>query len=396
MGSYSELSLDLNPCYISKMISGFTREVSVIKDPSEKLLKVQDILKSLEEERKKIEAFKRELPFCMVLVIEAIEAVKEEEKKCRSLAEKARPVLEEFMMPVNSKLDGGRGVESEKDNRDKMNWMSSVQLWSDTDGNSNKNKLVGDLKEKPEEQKQSALENSFILCKNKSNGGAFTPFKGFSGFPAKKEEKEVLPRTEISLLSPIIKNPNADSGIGSSNLKSGIEATAFASSSVAATMNIQSNSQQQQHMQIPRKQRRCWSPELHKRFLSALNELGGSQAATPKQIRELMKVDGLTNDEVKSHLQKYRLHTRRLPSSAPATANQDVLVMGGMRGLWVPNVHYQVSKQSTSQGSPQGPLQLSGTSRAVSTTGGDSGEDEDGKSESNSWKSHLGSGEETE
>lgn len=70
MGSFSELSLDLNPCYISKMISGFTREVSVIKDPSEKLLKVQDILKSLEEERKKIEAFKRELPFCMVLVIE--------------------------------------------------------------------------------------------------------------------------------------------------------------------------------------------------------------------------------------------------------------------------------------------------------------------------------------
>lgn len=26
-------------------------------------------------------------------------------------------------------------------------------------------------------------------------------------------------------------------------------------------------------------------------------------AATPKQIRELMQVDGLTNDEVKSHLQ---------------------------------------------------------------------------------------------
>ncbi|KAM1627621.1 hypothetical protein ACFXTN_014454 [Malus domestica] len=35
----------------------------------------------------------------------------------------------------------------------------------------------------------------------------------------------------------------------------------------------------------------------------ALQQLGGSHAATPKQIRELMKVDGLTNDEVKSHLQ---------------------------------------------------------------------------------------------
>lgn len=28
-----------------------------------------------------------------------------------------------------------------------------------------------------------------------------------------------------------------------------------------------------------------------------------SAAATPKQIRELMQVEGLTNDEVKSHLQ---------------------------------------------------------------------------------------------
>jgi hypothetical protein len=30
--------------------------------------------------------------------------------------------------------------------------------------------------------------------------------------------------------------------------------------------------------------------------------------ATPKQIRELMRVDGLTNDEVKSHLQVSVLH----------------------------------------------------------------------------------------
>lgn len=29
--------------------------------------------------------------------------------------------------------------------------------------------------------------------------------------------------------------------------------------------------------------------------------------ATPKQIRELMKVEGLTNDEVKSHLQVFSI-----------------------------------------------------------------------------------------
>lgn len=60
-----------------------------------------------------------------------------------------------------------------------------------------------------------------------------------------------------------------------------------------------------------------------------------------------------------------------------------------MGRIWAPQDHYQASKQSTSQsGSPQGPLQLVGTTRGISTTGGDSGEEEDGKSESYSWKGH--------
>lgn len=79
---------------------------------------------------------------------------------------------------------------------------------------------------------------------------------------------------------------------------------------------------------VSSKARRCWSPDLHRRFVAALEELGGAYGinikltqvqyffithnkltrflyavATPKQIREKMKVDGLTNDEIKSHLQ---------------------------------------------------------------------------------------------
>lgn len=43
-------------------------------------------------------------------------------------------------------------------------------------------------------------------------------------------------------------------------------------------VEVQSQPQPPQHMQQnPRKQRRCWSPELHRRFVDALQQLGGAQ-----------------------------------------------------------------------------------------------------------------------
>ena len=47
---------------------------------------------------------------------------------------------------------------------------------------------------------------------------------------------------------------------------------------------------------------RSWILELNSIWDMLLN-FSFSAAATPKQIRELMQVEGLTNDEVKSHLQ---------------------------------------------------------------------------------------------
>lgn len=54
-----------------------------------------------------------------------------------------------------------------------------------------------------------------------------------------------------------------------------------------------------------------WTPELHKKFVQAVEQLGIDQAI-PSRILDLMKVEGLTRHNVASHLQKYRMHRRQL------------------------------------------------------------------------------------
>lgn len=55
------------------------------------------------------------------------------------------------------------------------------------------------------------------------------------------------------------------------------------------------------------KPRLKWTPELHRRFIEATNQLGGADKATPKSLMRVMGIPGLTLYHLKSHLQKYRL-----------------------------------------------------------------------------------------
>ncbi|KAF3322516.1 Myb family transcription factor [Carex littledalei] len=49
-----------------------------------------------------------------------------------------------------------------------------------------------------------------------------------------------------------------------------------------------------------------WTEDLHRRFVDAIDCLGGPHKATPKRILQLMGENGVNISHVKSHLQMYR------------------------------------------------------------------------------------------
>ncbi|XP_010539470.1 PREDICTED: two-component response regulator ARR18-like [Tarenaya hassleriana] len=60
-----------------------------------------------------------------------------------------------------------------------------------------------------------------------------------------------------------------------------------------------------------KKPRVVWASELHQKFVAAVTQLGPDKAV-PKKILDLMNVEGLTRENVASHLQKYRLYLKKM------------------------------------------------------------------------------------
>ncbi|KAL5208897.1 hypothetical protein ABZP36_033332 [Zizania latifolia] len=313
----------------------------------------REYLLSLEEERRKIQVFQRELPLCFDLVTQTIEGMRSQMDGAGSEEtvsdQGPPPVLEEFI-PLKPSLslssseeesthaaaEAKAGNKEEAETPEKHSsppaaaaakkatpdWLQYVQLWSQQPQQPSSSPSPTPAKELPCKP---------VALNGRRAGGAFQPFE--------KEKRAELPASSTTAAA-------SSTVVGDSGDKPTHDTEKNTDTKDGKDKDKEGQSDPH------RKPRRCWAPELHRRFLQALQQLGGSHAATPKQIRELMKVDGLTNDEVKSHLQKYRLHTRR-PSSAgqsggaaaPPPAPQFVVV----GGIWVPPTEYAAAAQQQMQ-----------------------------------------------
>ncbi|KAJ1297940.1 hypothetical protein BS78_01G417100 [Paspalum vaginatum] len=345
----------------------------------------REYLLALEEERRKIQVFQRELPLCLDLVTKTIEGMRSHMDGCEETLSDRGPVLEEFM-PLKPSLSLSSsdseehetaaheattttdGVGKKKEDRRLLpppeakkampDWLQSVQLWS----------------QKPQQQPSSpgkypVLPHRPVALNATRAWGAFQPFE-----KAKRAEPPASSSTTAAASSAVVGDScdmaatNTDTAEKHSD---GKETSKHAASDKGKKGGSKDKEAGQSSEAPNRKPRRCWAPELHRRFLQALQQLGGSHVATPKQIRELMKVEGLTNDEVKSHLQKYRLHTRRPTSttaqsrSAGATPPVPQFVVVG--GIWVPPPEYAAVAAAAAVAQPQVHLagDASGTANKV-------------------------------
>lgn len=112
---------------------------------------------------------------------------------------------------------------------------------------------------KEEDGYGSATENPYdqMCSKLKNSGGAFVPFKRQSDLIIEKEKNKFLAINDLSLSVPRV-----DMGSINMNLKGNTTKTSSGSSLSTDPK---------------RKPRRCWSLDLHRRFVNALQQLGGPQ-----------------------------------------------------------------------------------------------------------------------
>lgn len=236
----------------------------------------------------------------------AIATMKDEIMQCKN--SNPEPILEEFMpLKKSSPDEKDEKTDDVKETdivnrREKMNWMSSVQLWNSDSNNKKVTEVATDCyfihkfilcsriidlyiwislfldeQRKEEAVDRPSIDELFRSGKNRAVGKVFSPSKGCSNFPAMtigKEARDEFPGApSLSLRTPEIKNSTEDI------FRSGFSSKSSSTRSGSSCGTNSQSSFKAESQQTGRKQRRCWSPELHRRFVCALQQLGGAQGS---------------------------------------------------------------------------------------------------------------------
>lgn len=90
-----------------------------------------------------------------------------------------------------------------------------------------------------------------------------------------------------------------------------------------------------------KKARLVWTQELHNRFINALSHLG-LKHAVPKNILSMMNVEGMTRENVASHLQKYRLYLKKIGGHS----EKDRIDADVLQSLHEQNVQHMAAQQA--------------------------------------------------
>lgn len=195
MGSMeAEVRLDL-AMFAAKTVAGFLKAASETEGGDSRVARLEESVRSLEEERRKIEVFKRELPLCMHLLtdgwlisrflrpkkrnffllivvlnwriwcpnVSVIKGLEKELEQCRG--ERYARVFGELITIGRKFEEEERRVKLERGAVETMKWMSYSQHWID---NSARNDRRDDEIEKVEVQRIH-FSSVFLQKKKKSS-----------------------------------------------------------------------------------------------------------------------------------------------------------------------------------------------------------------------------------
>ena len=189
----------------------------------------------------------------------------------------ARPlVLEEFIPLKNIGIDAAADKMGNPPS-EKASWMESAQLWNGPGAAAAAPETAAKGPQMPKESSEHPLPidtlGALDAGAGQRNGGVFLPF----GKDKAAAEGAALP--ELALAP-------AEKDAGEADRKPYLDA-AGANGGLGARRDLQNGAKPPPNApdgqapppppQTHRKARRCWSPELHRRFVNALQILGGAQ-----------------------------------------------------------------------------------------------------------------------